>query len=101
MLLASDKTSGVSKEQFVKFWLEISDSKRTDDFVSNKDILEAFKKYDINGDGFITRDEIMAVISQMTFVSDKEAEVDKCLKDMDANGDGIISYAEFLVKLKF
>ena len=84
----------------MKFWKKINDERNQDDYESNDEILEAFKKYDINGDGFITKDEIMAVISQMTFVSDKEAEVEKCLKDMDANGDGIISYAEFLVKLK-
>ena len=100
LLKDSDNHHGIDKTQFMKFWKKINEERSQDDFESNEEILEAFKKYDTNGDGFITKDEITAVISQMTFVSDKEGEVEKCLKDMDANGDGIISYAEFLVKLK-
>lgn len=34
----------------------------------------------------------------MGFVSNKEAEATKCMKDMDLNGDGRVSYAEFMVK---
>lgn len=36
----------------------------------------------------------------MGFVSNKEDEVSKCLKDMDLDGDGRVSYAEFMVKWK-
>ena len=36
----------------------------------------------------------------MGFVSNKEDEAAKCLKDMDLDGDGRVSYAEFMVKWK-
>ena len=36
----------------------------------------------------------------MGFVSNKDEEVSKCLKDMDLDGDGRVSYAEFMVKWK-
>ena len=36
----------------------------------------------------------------MGFVSNKDEEVMKCLRDMDLDGDGRVSYAEFMVKWK-
>ena len=40
------------------------------------------------------------VITKMGFVSNKDEEAAKCLKDMDLDGDGRVSYAEFMVKWK-
>ena len=79
------------------FWRKIYDNASADGY---EEILEAFKEYDTNGDGFITTEEMKDVISKSTYVSDKDAEVRKCIEDMDANRDGKISYAEFLVKLR-
>ena len=36
----------------------------------------------------------------MGFVSNKEEEANKCLKEMDLDGDGRVSFAEFMVKWK-
>jgi Ca2+-binding EF-hand superfamily protein len=48
----------------------------------------------------ITSSNFLKVIGNMGFVSNKEDEVSKCLKDMDLDGDGRVSYAEFMVKWK-
>ena len=39
-------------------------------------------------------------IGRMGFVSNKEEEANKCLKEMDLDGDGRVSFAEFMVKWK-
>merc|ERR1712126_759381 len=60
----------------------------------------AFKEYDIDHDGYITKDEMVEAIERMGFVSNKEEEANKCLKEMDLDGDGRVSFAEFMVKWK-
>ena len=45
-------------------------------------------------------DFVLQVITKMGFVSNKDEEVMKCLRDMDLDGDGRVSYAEFMVKWK-
>ena len=56
-----------------------------------EEIKKAFKQYDTNGDGFITKEELLSIIS----IEDAE----KSLNNIDIDGDGKISYLEF--KLKF
>ena len=62
------------------------------------EIREAFKNYDVDGDGFITKQEMMDSITRMGFVNNVEEEAVKCIADMDIDGDGKVSYAEFVVK---
>ena len=103
LLEVSDKKGGIESNDFLRFWQRLKDSspdETNDGYEDEKEILETFKKYDTNGDGYISKDEMMAVMSNMTFVANKDEEVEKCLKDLDADGDGRISYAEFLIKLK-
>ena len=40
----------------------------------------------------------LQAMTKMGFVSNKEEEASKCLKEMDLDGDGRVSYAEFMVK---
>ena len=94
---ANISLDGIDKIKFMMFWRKVYDDNEACDY---EELMEAFKQYDVNGDGFITSDEIRDVISKATYVNDKEAEVKKCIEDMDANRDGKISYAEFLVKLR-
>ena len=104
LLEISDQKGGIESSDFLRFWQKLKDSsphdESNDGYEDESEILETFKKYDTNGDGYITKDEMMAVMSKMTFVANKDEEVEKCLKDLDADGDGRISYAEFLIKLK-
>lgn len=73
---------------FLKLWKNFKDEQ----------VKEAFEKYDKDKDGFITKNEIMEVVKNLEFVGDKEAEVEKCLKDLDVDGNGQISLAEFMLK---
>lgn len=70
-------------------------------------MLEAFKAFDKNGDGFISKAELKSVMARFYIVllhlihlsmgqklSDKE--VDEMIKVADANGDGRIEYKEFV-----
>ncbi len=62
------------------------------------DVRSAFKAYDIDGDGYITKEEMVQVITRMGSVANKEEEASKCIKEMDLDGDGKVSFAEFMVK---
>ena len=55
---------------------------------------ELFKKYDIDGDAFITHDELKKfVLKRHNSVTD--IEISKMIKKFDIDGDGKISYEEY------
>ena len=60
-----------------------------------EDLFEAFKVYDRNGDGFITAEEMLQVMTKLGQEITAE-EVQKIIDEIDSNGDGMISYADFL-----
>lgn len=116
MLKASDNSS-LDLNRFMSLWKDfkanVLEGEETED-----EIKSAFKTYDINGDGYITKDEMVSVnqdhleqlptlctdlfqvMTNMGFVSNKEEEAAKCIDEMDLDGDGRVSYAEFMVKWK-
>eukprot|EP00794_Sanderia_malayensis_P007928 gene7928-8783_t len=61
---------------------------------SKSELLRAFKKIDINNDGFITHNELINVLTKngerMT-----RSEVKEMMDDADFNGDGKLDYHEF------
>lgn len=67
----------------------------------------AFNLYDINGDGLITREEMLDIVSAIYEMMGKFAEpcidehtakehVERVFQKMDLNGDGVISVEEFM-----
>ncbi|CAK9039753.1 unnamed protein product [Durusdinium trenchii] len=54
---------------------------------------EAFKKWDITGDGAISKYELHAALTQLGMT---EAQVDACFRSADLSRDGILQYEEFL-----
>lgn len=81
-------------EQLKNFGDHLSEDERV--------IREEFDKLDVDGSGFICKNEMMATIEGCEFLgTDKEAEAKKCLDDIDVNGDGKVSYPEFLMVWKF
>ena len=65
---------------------------------SQEEIIEAFKVFDQNGDGYVTRDELKKV---MEGLGEKlsEQEVEEMIKEVDIDGDGKINYQEFVVMM--
>ncbi|XP_052105394.1 calmodulin-A-like [Mytilus californianus] len=64
-----------------------------------KEITDAFKMFDRNGDGVISAAELRQVMTNMgQKLSDKD--VDSMIKEADMDGDGQINYAEFIRMMK-
>lgn len=61
---------------------------------SEDDLLSAFQKIDVNGDGFITQKELAKVLTQR---GDKmsEKEVEDMIAEADQDGDKKLNYKEF------
>ena len=61
---------------------------------SEYELLEAFKKFDTDGDGEVTANEVKDVLLKLgQHLSD--AELDAMMAEVDENGDGVINFAEF------
>lgn len=54
-----------------------------------------FKEADVNQDGVLTKEEILAVVQKVS-PGTTEAQVDAWIKQGDLDGDGKIDYNEFL-----
>ena len=72
--------------------LMVNKMKDTD---SEEEILEAFKVYDKDGNGFISKAELIHVMANLgEKLSD--GEIDEMIREADVNGDGQINYEEFV-----
>ena len=60
-------------------------------------IRKNFQVLDKDGDGKLTKSELMAQYSKTMSISDAEKVVDEILERLDQDGDGMIDYTEFLV----
>merc|ERR1712227_54871 len=83
LLKASDENGNgsVDLSLFMSLWTSFK-AKVGDDGDTEDDIKTAFQEYDIDHDGYITKDEMVEAIERMGFVSNKEEEANKCLKEM-------------------
>merc|ERR1712156_148377 len=96
-----DKSGTIDFQEFHVLWQKL---KNFGDHLSEDErvIREEFDKLDSDGSGYISKDEMFKAIGGCEFLAgDKEAEVKKCLDDIDVDGDGKISYPEFLMVWKF
>ncbi|XP_066915477.1 calmodulin-like [Clytia hemisphaerica] len=61
---------------------------------TEEDVIEAFKVFDKDGNGFIKAAELRRV---MTNLGDKltDDEVDQMIRMSDLDGDGMVNYEEF------
>lgn len=58
------------------------------------EMLELFKKLDVDNSGTLSRQEIQAGIRVFKQVSD--SEIDRIMREVDANGSGEVDYSEFI-----
>merc|ERR1712216_255156 len=70
-------------------------ARKMKDTDSEEEILEAFKVFDKDGNGFISAAELRHI---MTNLGEKltDEEVDEMLREADIDGDGQINYEEFV-----
>ena len=70
-------------------------ARKMKDTDSEEEILEAFKVFDKDGNGFISAAELRHV---MTNLGEKltEEEVEEMIKEADFDGDGQVNYDEFV-----
>nr|XP_022315541.1 EF-hand calcium-binding domain-containing protein 7-like isoform X6 [Crassostrea virginica] len=92
-----------SKKVLAKYWKADTENLAFDDFVeickkekatTADDLMKAFRKIDINGDGYISLEELYKI---MTTKGEKmtRSEVKKMIDDVDENKDGRLDYGEF------
>lgn len=89
-----DQSGGIDYQEFIRLMLPGSAgtiAKLSQSFRSITNIKESFKKFDANGDGQISRNELKASMK----LGDAELDVVFALGDLD--GDGEISMAEFIL----
>jgi calcium-dependent protein kinase len=68
--------------------------------VSQKDLKEltyAFKVLDNNGDGKVSKDELLSMYRQKANFINPEKEVEKIMHQVDVDGSGFIDYTEFIL----
>lgn len=71
----------------------------TTQLIESKDIAElreVFRKIDKNGDGILTRQELLEEYIKQKGSEEAQAEVDKIMSEVDTDNNGSIDYTEFL-----
>ncbi|MBA0741707.1 hypothetical protein Gogos_014839 [Gossypium gossypioides] len=72
-----------------------------DDRDEEKDIKEAFKVFDQNGDGFITKEELRTVLASLRLKQGRMIEdCKRMIKKVDVDGDGMVNFKEFKQMMK-
>jgi calcium-dependent protein kinase len=61
------------------------------------ELLKAFQELDTNGDGKLTREELVEGFKKFIGPEDAEKEVDAIMKAVDGNASGAIDYTEFVM----
>ena len=62
-----------------------------------KALRDAFMSVDINGDGLLSRDELIQAYSQTMSVEEAAYVAEKVLRDVDSDHSGYVDYSEFLL----
>lgn len=92
-----------SQQALSQYWTETTKSLSFNDFckilqqlkpTSGDDLLKAFRRIDVNGDGFITHGELTKVLTQRGEKMTEE-EVMNMIREADADGDNKLNYKEF------
>merc|ERR1711878_153034 len=92
-----DGNESIDFSEFSKLWAAIKGEGE-----GEKVIRKEFGKLDVDNSGFITKDEMMSVITDCDhFSGDKMEEARKCIAELDVDQDGRVSYPEFLLVWKY
>ncbi|XP_032215224.1 calcium-binding protein 2 [Mustela erminea] len=68
----------------------------TADMIGVRELRDAFREFDTNGDGCISLAELRAALKALLGERLSQREVDEILHDIDLNGDGLVDFEEFV-----
>ncbi|XP_077627522.1 calcium-binding protein 2 isoform X1 [Crocuta crocuta] len=68
----------------------------TADMIGVRELRDAFREFDTNGDGCISLGELRAALKALLGERLSQREVDEILHDIDLNGDGLVDFEEFV-----
>ncbi|XP_018593710.1 calcium-binding protein 5-like [Scleropages formosus] len=68
----------------------------TADMIGVKELRDAFKEFDSNGDGQISLAELREAMKKLMGEQLNHREMDEVLRDVDLNGDGLVDFEEFV-----
>ncbi|XP_065792735.1 calcium-binding protein 2 isoform X1 [Muntiacus reevesi] len=68
----------------------------TADMIGVRELRDAFREFDTNGDGCISLGELRAALKALLGERLSQREVDEILRDIDLNGDGLVDFEEFV-----
>ncbi|KAI7797061.1 calcium-binding protein 5a [Triplophysa rosa] len=61
-----------------------------------KELRDAFKEFDMDGDGEITTEELRSAMSKLLGEHMNQREIDAVVREADNNGDGTVDFEEFV-----
>ncbi|XP_033993967.1 calcium-binding protein 2-like [Trematomus bernacchii] len=68
----------------------------TADMIGVKELRDAFKEFDSNGDGQISLNELREAMKKLMGEQVTNREINEILRDADLNGDGLVDFEEFV-----
>ncbi|XP_072519756.1 calcium-binding protein 2 [Salminus brasiliensis] len=68
----------------------------TADMIGVKELRDAFKEFDSNGDGQISITELREAMKKLMGEQLNPKEIDEIIRDVDLNGDGQVDFEEFV-----
>ncbi|XP_060764942.1 calcium-binding protein 2-like [Neoarius graeffei] len=68
----------------------------TADMIGMKELRDAFKEFDANGDGQISTSELREAMKKLLGQQVRRKELEDIVKDIDLNGDGHVDFEEFV-----
>ncbi|XP_028834166.1 calcium-binding protein 2a isoform X1 [Denticeps clupeoides] len=68
----------------------------TADMIGVKELRDAFREFDSNGDGQISLAELREAMKKLMGEQLNHREIDEILRDVDLNGDGLVDFEEFV-----
>ncbi|KAA8581610.1 calcium-binding protein 5a [Etheostoma spectabile] len=64
--------------------------------IGMKELKDAFKEFDMDGDGEITTEELRLAMTKLMGEHMSRREIDAIVKEADDNGDGTVDFEEFV-----